>query len=224
MASRHSLSSTTTTEKFCMLSGVGAQRAASRINFTCCVVTARSGLKGPLVECLFCMRVKSAWVAWSSASAVALCVWLVTMSLLLESSIGSLRNRMIQARMEGVEFITANTDVQALKLSHAPVKLQLGVRLTLGLGAGSNPDVGRSAALEDSEKIIEALEGADTVRAGDQHRMAGLAPRRCRRGCGWPAGSARVAPLRCTKTAPSRGSTRAAPGCGRSRRRARGRP
>jgi cell division protein FtsZ len=76
---------------------------------------------------------------------------------------GNAVNRMIQARMEGVEFIAANTDVQALKLSQAPVKLQLGVRLTLGLGAGSNPDVGRSAALEDSEKIIEALEGADMV-------------------------------------------------------------
>jgi cell division protein FtsZ len=76
---------------------------------------------------------------------------------------GNAVNRMIQARMEGVEFIAANTDVQALKLSHAPVKLQLGVRLTAGLGAGANPDVGRRAALEDSEKIIEALEGADMV-------------------------------------------------------------
>jgi cell division protein FtsZ len=76
---------------------------------------------------------------------------------------GNAVNRMIQARMEGVEFITANTDVQALKLSQAPVKLQLGVRLTSGLGAGANPDVGRRAALEDSEKIIEALEGADLV-------------------------------------------------------------
>jgi cell division protein FtsZ len=76
---------------------------------------------------------------------------------------GNAVNRMIQARMEGVEFITANTDVQALKLSQAPVKLQLGVRLTAGLGAGANPDVGRRAALEDSEKIIEALEGADMV-------------------------------------------------------------
>jgi cell division protein FtsZ len=74
---------------------------------------------------------------------------------------GNAVNRMIQARMEGVEFIAANTDVQALKLSHAPVKLQLGVRLTSGLGAGANPDVGRRAALEDSGKIIEAIEGAD---------------------------------------------------------------
>ena len=76
---------------------------------------------------------------------------------------GNAVNRMIQAKMEGVEFIAANTDVQALKVSHAPVKLQLGVRLTSGLGAGANPDVGRRAALEDSEKIIEALEGADMV-------------------------------------------------------------
>jgi cell division protein FtsZ len=72
-------------------------------------------------------------------------------------------NRMIQAHMEGVEFIAANTDMQALKLSQAPVKLQLGVRLTSGLGAGSNPDIGRRAALEDSDKIIEAMEGADMV-------------------------------------------------------------
>ncbi len=72
-------------------------------------------------------------------------------------------NRMIEAQVEGVEFIAANTDVQALEGSHAPVKLQLGVKLTSGLGAGANPDVGRRAALEDSDKIIEALEGADMV-------------------------------------------------------------
>lgn len=72
-------------------------------------------------------------------------------------------NRMIAAKVEGVEFIAANTDVQALTTSQAPVKLQLGVKLTSGLGAGANPDVGRRAALEDSDKIIEALEGADMV-------------------------------------------------------------
>jgi cell division protein FtsZ len=72
-------------------------------------------------------------------------------------------NRMIAAGVEGVEFIAANTDVQALEMSNAPVKLQLGVKLTSGLGAGANPDVGRRAALEDSDKIIEALEGADMV-------------------------------------------------------------
>jgi cell division protein FtsZ len=76
---------------------------------------------------------------------------------------GNAVNRMISARVEGVEFIAANTDRQALQLSQAPVKLQLGTRLTSGLGAGANPDVGRKAALEDSEKIIEALEGADMV-------------------------------------------------------------
>jgi cell division protein FtsZ len=72
-------------------------------------------------------------------------------------------NRMIAAGVEGVEFIVANTDAQALEMSHAPVKLQLGVKLTSGLGAGANPDIGRRAALEDSDKIIEALEGADMV-------------------------------------------------------------
>jgi cell division protein FtsZ len=72
-------------------------------------------------------------------------------------------NRMIAAHVEGVEFIAANTDVQALQSSNAAVKLQLGVKLTSGLGAGANPDIGRRAALEDSDKIIEALEGADMV-------------------------------------------------------------
>jgi cell division protein FtsZ len=72
-------------------------------------------------------------------------------------------NRMIRAKLEGVEFITANTDLQALKLSQAPVKLQLGAKLTKGLGAGANPEVGRKAALEDTDKIIEALEGADMI-------------------------------------------------------------
>jgi len=72
-------------------------------------------------------------------------------------------NRMIRAKVEGVEFIAANTDLQALKLSQAPVKLQLGGKLTKGLGAGANPEVGRKAALEDTDKIIEALEGADMI-------------------------------------------------------------
>jgi cell division protein FtsZ len=76
---------------------------------------------------------------------------------------GNAVNRMIAANVEGVEFIAANTDVQALESSQAPVKLQLGVKLTSGLGAGANPDIGRRAALEDSDKIIEALEGADMV-------------------------------------------------------------
>ncbi|MGA9039884.1 MAG: cell division protein FtsZ [Terriglobales bacterium] len=76
---------------------------------------------------------------------------------------GNAVNRMIDAGMEGIEFVVANTDLQALRMSRAPVKLQLGVKLTNGLGAGANPEVGRKAALEDSDKIIEALEGADMV-------------------------------------------------------------
>jgi len=76
---------------------------------------------------------------------------------------GNAVNRMIDAGVEGIEFIVANTDLQALRMSQAPVKLQLGVKLTNGLGAGANPEVGRKAALEDSDKIIEALEGADMV-------------------------------------------------------------
>jgi cell division protein FtsZ len=72
-------------------------------------------------------------------------------------------NRMIRAKVEGVEFITANTDLQALKMSQAPVKLQLGAKLTKGLGAGANPEIGRKAALEDTDKIIEALEGSDMI-------------------------------------------------------------
>ena len=72
-------------------------------------------------------------------------------------------NRMIRAKVEGVEFIAANTDLQALKLSQAPVRLQMGAKLTKGLGAGANPEVGRKAALEDTEKIIEALEGSDMI-------------------------------------------------------------
>jgi cell division protein FtsZ len=72
-------------------------------------------------------------------------------------------NRMIETGVEGVEFIAANTDLQALQMSRAPKKLQLGVKLTNGLGAGANPEVGRQAALEDTDRIIAALEGADMV-------------------------------------------------------------
>src|ERR1700745_3407758 len=74
---------------------------------------------------------------------------------------GNAVNRMIDAGVQGIEFVTANTDLQALRMSRAPVKIQLGVKLTNGLGTGANPEVGRKAALKDSDKIIEALEGAD---------------------------------------------------------------
>ena len=76
---------------------------------------------------------------------------------------GNAVNRMIQAKIEGVEFIAANTDVQALRNSMAPVKLQIGAKLTNGLGCGAVPDRGRQAALEDTERIIELLDGADMV-------------------------------------------------------------
>jgi cell division protein FtsZ len=76
---------------------------------------------------------------------------------------GNAVNRMIAAKVEGVEFLVANTDLQALEASQAPIKIQLGAKLTKGLGAGANPEIGRRAALEDTEKIIDALEGADMV-------------------------------------------------------------
>jgi cell division protein FtsZ len=71
--------------------------------------------------------------------------------------------RMINSQFTGVEFIVANTDRQSLHASPVPVKIQLGARLTEGLGAGSNPDIGRSAALENPDQITQFLEGADMV-------------------------------------------------------------
>src|SRR5438477_8572895 len=76
---------------------------------------------------------------------------------------GNAVNRMVTAGLDGVEFIVANTDLQALKLNAAPNKIQIGGKLTKGLGAGADPNVGRQAALEDTDKLIEALDGADMV-------------------------------------------------------------
>ncbi|MCB1766125.1 MAG: cell division protein FtsZ, partial [Candidatus Competibacteraceae bacterium] len=70
---------------------------------------------------------------------------------------------MLGANIEGVEFICANTDAQALKTSSVPVTLQIGGNITKGLGAGANPEVGRQSAQEDSERIREILQGADMV-------------------------------------------------------------
>jgi cell division protein FtsZ len=72
-------------------------------------------------------------------------------------------NRMVQVGLDGVEFIVANTDLQALRASPAPVKIQIGTKLTKGLGAGADPNVGRDAALEDTDKVIQALDGADMI-------------------------------------------------------------
>jgi cell division protein FtsZ len=76
---------------------------------------------------------------------------------------GNAVNTMIEEGLQGVEFIVANTDAQALSRNLAPLKLQLGAKLTKGLGAGANPDVGREAALEDRDLLRGALSGADMV-------------------------------------------------------------
>ena len=76
---------------------------------------------------------------------------------------GNAVGRMMEAEFTGVKLIVANTDLQALRASAVPVKLQLGAKLTQGLGAGANPDVGRDAAQEDPEQIRQLLEGADMV-------------------------------------------------------------
>jgi cell division protein FtsZ len=76
---------------------------------------------------------------------------------------GNAINTMVAARIEGVEFIAANTDVQALAANKATVKIQLGRGASRGLGAGANPEVGRQAALEERDAIAAAIEGADMV-------------------------------------------------------------
>jgi len=76
---------------------------------------------------------------------------------------GNAINNMINASLRGVDFIVANTDAQALEVSKAHTKLQLGVNITKGLGAGANPEIGRSAALEDADQIRQALDGTDMV-------------------------------------------------------------
>ena len=76
---------------------------------------------------------------------------------------GNALDHMVNSEIEGVDFICANTDVQALRKSAATTQLQLGTEITKGLGAGANPDIGRQAALEDRERIMEVIEGADMV-------------------------------------------------------------
>src|SRR5688572_2625877 len=76
---------------------------------------------------------------------------------------GNAVNRMIQAGIGGVEFIVANTDVQAMRNSLASTRIQLGAKLTKGLGAGANPEVGKQAALEDTDRILEILSGSDMI-------------------------------------------------------------
>lgn len=76
---------------------------------------------------------------------------------------GNAINNMIMSKLQGVKFITANTDAQSLEISNAPVKIQLGEQLTQGLGAGANPEIGREAAIESKDAIINALEGSHMV-------------------------------------------------------------
>jgi cell division protein FtsZ len=76
---------------------------------------------------------------------------------------GNAVEHMVEKNIEGVEFVCANTDSQALQRSTARTTLQLGSHVTKGLGAGANPDVGRQAALEDRDRIVDVLEGADMV-------------------------------------------------------------
>lgn len=76
---------------------------------------------------------------------------------------GNAVNHMVNNQVDGVDFICANTDAQALKSLQARSVIQLGNALTKGLGAGANPDIGRQAALDDRDRILEVLEGADMV-------------------------------------------------------------
>src|SRR6185295_15904004 len=76
---------------------------------------------------------------------------------------GNAVNTMIGGKLNGVEFLVANTDAQSLDASRAPVRIQLGGAVTKGLGAGANPEIGRRAALEDQETIKEYLAGSDMI-------------------------------------------------------------
>src|SRR5256886_16258247 len=76
---------------------------------------------------------------------------------------GNSVNTMIEAGIQGVDFIAANTDSQVLDTNQAPIKIQIGKGLTKGLGAGANPEIGAAAAIEDAGRLAELLTGADMV-------------------------------------------------------------
>ena len=76
---------------------------------------------------------------------------------------GNAVDHMIANGVKGVEFVCANTDVQALRRTQARIQLQLGTNITKGLGAGANPEMGRQAALEDRDRIIELISGTDML-------------------------------------------------------------
>ena len=76
---------------------------------------------------------------------------------------GNAVNRMVESGVKGVEFIVANTDLQALNISKADVKIQIGASLTDGLGAGAKPEIGKEAAVESKKELEDALKGADMI-------------------------------------------------------------
>ena len=76
---------------------------------------------------------------------------------------GNAVNRMIEERLQGVEFISVNTDAQALTGSKSDIKVQIGKKLTRGLGAGARPEIGRQAIEENRDEVVETLQGADLI-------------------------------------------------------------
>ena len=126
---------------------------------------------------------------------------------------GNAVEHMISKGLVGVEFISANTDAQALKRSTAPVQLQLGSTLTRGLGAGARPEIGRDAANEDRDRIAELIDGADmlfiTAGHGRRHRhRRGAGDRRHREEDGHPDRRRRHAPVRVRRQAQEGRATR----------------
>ena len=98
---------------------------------------------------------------------------------------------MVQSDIKGVQFMVANTDMQALDRVHAPIKLQIGSKVTCGRGAGANPEIGRSAAIEDADKIKAAMAGAPTWSSSPRAWAAAPGPGRRRSSPGWPGRSER---------------------------------
>src|SRR5438034_372857 len=126
---------------------------------------------------------------------------------------GNALNRMIDEGVRGVEFIAVNTDAQALLNNKADVKVQIGKRLTRGLGAGARPEIGRQAIEENRDEVLHALQGADlvfvTCGMGGRSRVSGPACSTAGRGYWGPGwGEARTAPWgRGSRQSPARCST-----------------
>src|SRR5574341_917749 len=117
---------------------------------------------------------------------------------------GNAINRMVEEGVSGVEFIAANTDVQALRASKADTVIQLGPKLTRGLGAGSKPDVGQKAAEESAETIEQALQGSDTVVVREVEDGLPTGPERRSRGRFRSARGRHPSSARSPRTGPAR--------------------